>query len=162
MRGSWARVIYDYSTGNTTGWFVYLMEISWYLNLPPLDRLVRSSTENFCRLAAVVESGTAEFNVTPGATMERENVETVNPDSILHARLRCAPSLGVMIPPLTPVQEPPQPNRRFHFSFLLTGARMRRDCMCCDFNWPPPSLTYLSQIPLSPILYSSQTALPNW
>lgn len=88
--------------------------------------------------------------------MERGNVETVNPDSTLHARSRCAPSLSVMIPPLTLVQEPPWPNR-FHSSFLLTRGRMRRDCVC-DFNWPPPSLTYLSDSSVSfSTLYSSQT-----
>lgn len=90
--------------------------------------------------------------------MERGNVETVNPDSTLHARSRCAPSLSVMIPPLTPVQEPPRPNRS-HSSFLLTRARMRRDCVCGAISIGRHRRLLISQRFLpSSTLYSSQTA----
>lgn len=80
--------------------------------------------------------------------MERGNVETVNPDSTLHARSRCAPSLSVMIPPLTLVQEPPWPNR-FHSSFLLTRGRMRRDCVCGAISIGRHRRLLTSQIPPS-------------
>lgn len=47
MRGSWARMIYDYSTGNTAGWFVCLMEISWHLNPESRDREQKMSLDSW-------------------------------------------------------------------------------------------------------------------
>jgi len=78
--------------------------------------------------------------------MERENVETVNPDSTLHTRSRCAPSLGVMIPPLTP---DPRTTTAKPLPFLFSSdPRQNAPRLCIRAISIGRRLTYLSEIPL--------------
>jgi len=84
--------------------------------------------------------------------MERGNVETVNPDSTLHARSRCVRCHDSTINagPRTATAKP--------LPFLFSSdSRQNAPRLCGAISIGYRRLTYLSQISLCSTFYSSQT-----
>lgn len=145
------RVIYDYIRRETHSRFVrILMEISWHLTgiaRHHRKRKIPAAAAAGFALSRPVRSRTAEFNVTgPARRNDGTKRRTVNPDSTLHTRSRCAPRRprrcnGSAINAVA--GRGGQTALPFLFSSDPRQNAVARDR---DFNWPTHPVAYLFHV----------------